>query len=224
MASERVGSKSTRSRWTGLKPWVTLVGSLVALFSGAAALVLFRVRGDLGKSVGGPRELFETALSVTGYGAVVMMVGALLGLVAVSLLALLRGVPVGNEARPAPPTNVAAAPASRIEVSRPPENGSWIKLVEGCVDVVDELDEHSDGFDTSRRELASHVVLRLEEVLERSGVEIITGEPTFDRARHKPVGTGAAASPGTTISETLSPGFAVGPRVLRRAKVRLLQG
>ncbi len=101
------------------------------------------------------------------------------------------------------------------------EDGRWMKLVEECVEVVDELDRHISTFDAPRREVAEHVVLRIEEVLERSGVEVISDEPIFDRSRHQPIGASATASPGAAISETLSPGFAVGRRVLRRARVRV---
>ena len=123
----------------------------------------------------------------------------------------------------------AAAPSS-TEISdlerataleEPLENGRWTKLVEQCVEVVDELDEHMGSFDPPRREVAGHVILRLEEILGRSGVEIISNDATFDRARHKPDSTHAVTDNGAGIYETLSPGFAVGPRVLRRARVRL---
>lgn len=115
---------------------------------------------------------------------------------------------------------------SRTETSdpgraNPLEDERWMKLVEECVEVVDELDEHLDDFDAPRREVARHMVLRLEEILERSGVEIISNEGIFDRARHKPDPDHAAAENGATVRETLSPGFAVGPRMLRRARVRL---
>ena len=96
-----------------------------------------------------------------------------------------------------------------------------MKLVEECVEIVDELDSHMDGLDAPRRELARHVVLRMEEILGRSGVEVIMNDATFDRARHKPTTASAATTPGAAISETLSPGFAVGRRVLRRARVRV---
>jgi len=96
-----------------------------------------------------------------------------------------------------------------------------MKLVEECVEVLDELDEHVDSFDAPRREVAGHVIVRLEEILGRSGVEIISNEATFDRTRHKPDSSHAATDNGAAIHQTFSPGFAVGPRVLRRARVRL---
>lgn len=101
----------------------------------------------------------------------------------------------------------------------PLEDKRWMRLVEECVEVVDELDQHMDRFDAPRREVAKHVILRLEEILGRSGVEVISNETAFDRGRHKPAGENTV--PGAAISETLSPGFAVEHRVLRRARVRL---
>jgi hypothetical protein len=101
------------------------------------------------------------------------------------------------------------------------EDGRWMTLVEECVEVVDDLDEHMDSFDTPRREVAGHVILRLEDILERSGVEVISNDAIFDRARHKPDADHSGTGNGAAVRETLSPGFAVGPRVLRRARVQL---
>jgi hypothetical protein len=99
------------------------------------------------------------------------------------------------------------------------ENGPWIGLVEDCVALIGEFDRHQSSFDLQCKEIVDHTVLRLEEVLVRSGVEIISDDVAFDRDRHKPdIGDSAA---GDIIAETISPGFAVEQRVLRRALVRL---
>jgi molecular chaperone GrpE (heat shock protein) len=105
---------------------------------------------------------------------------------------------------------------------------SWMELVEGCVEIIDELDRHMNPLDAPRREVdgqvvADVVVIRMEELLQRSGVDVISGEPIFDPRRHQPIEASAKASPGAPISETLSPGFAVGRRVLRRARVRVTE-
>lgn len=100
-------------------------------------------------------------------------------------------------------------------------DGAWEKLAEDCVDVVDELDRNMASFDPERQELADHVILRIEEVLERSGVDVISEDATFDSKRHRLEKATTKTSPGAHITETLSPGFAVGRRVLRRAKVRV---
>lgn len=110
---------------------------------------------------------------------------------------------------------------SGITSTNPLNYKPHIKLVEECVDVVDELDRHMASFDAPRRELADHVMLRLREALERSGVEVISDDVFFDRGRHKPAGPSARDSSGAVISEILSPGFAIGQRVLRRARVRV---
>ena len=99
----------------------------------------------------------------------------------------------------------------------------WLKLVEECVGLFDNLDRHFASFDPARQELVEHVLLQLQEILERSDVELIAGDATFERRRHQPEQPDARAAPGTPIIETLSPGFAVGNRVLRRARVRLAE-
>jgi hypothetical protein len=52
-------------------------------------------------------------------------------------------------------------------------------------------------------------------------VETICSDATFDRLRHQPDHTRPGITQGAAIAQTLSPGFAVGRRVLRRARVRL---
>jgi hypothetical protein len=133
-----------------------------------------------------------------------------------ALLGLVRGAP------PQPPSLSGSAGASPSLPSNgdPLDNGAWLGLVQECVQMVDELDRDSARFDPPRLEVADHVLCRLREALERSGVESITGEPAFDRARHQATGA-TSAVPGAAIAETLSPGFAVGKRILRRARVRI---
>jgi hypothetical protein len=142
--------------------------------------------------------------------------------IATALIALARE---GSRARgvgrgPVPTIPEVERPPPR-DSRPPPDNRRWIRLAEGCVEVIDELEQTADGFDAPSRELAEHVALRLEETLERSGVEVIKDEVNFDVARHRSVPGGAEPSTGATISETLNPGFAVGPLVLRRARVRV---
>jgi molecular chaperone GrpE (heat shock protein) len=97
----------------------------------------------------------------------------------------------------------------------------WIKLAQECVTLFDELDRKSASMDPRRQELAGYVCSQLEEILERSGVTIISGDLAFDESRHRPYPAVSRVADGTAIAETLSPGFVVGPRVLRRARVRL---
>jgi hypothetical protein len=109
----------------------------------------------------------------------------------------------------------------RERVVRPndPPDEQWVDLVDECVGLVEELDRDMSRFDEPRQELADHTIWRLAEVLERSGVDLISDDETFDKKRHQPYGSKAA--PDDPIAETLSPGFAVGRRVLRRARVRV---
>jgi molecular chaperone GrpE (heat shock protein) len=100
-------------------------------------------------------------------------------------------------------------------------NKAWIKLTEECVSLFDELDRKSATMDARRQELAGYVCSQLEEILERCGVTIISGDSAFDERRHRPYPAVSRVATGTVIAETLSPGFVVGPRVLRRARVRL---
>lgn len=100
------------------------------------------------------------------------------------------------------------------------EDERWIELVERCVDLFNELDGLAGAMTGSDRELVDHIGVRLQNILEQSGVEVIDRDVEFDRARHRPV-PAVAAPPGSPIAETVSPGFAVGRRVLRRASVRV---
>lgn len=114
-------------------------------------------------------------------------------------------------------TTVATEPSS----PDPLDNTPWMNLVEKCVDLIDELDRLLESLDPPRQEMAEHVISRLQEVLERSGVNVISGDTQFDRSRHESATRKSGLSPGTPITATLSPGFAVGRRVLRRARVQL---
>lgn len=97
----------------------------------------------------------------------------------------------------------------------------WMNLVEECAGVVNDLDRHMGSFDPARREVADHVILKLAEGLERSGVDLILDDEDFDSRRHQSVEAKSGTVSGATIAETVSPGFAVGRRVLRKAQVRV---
>jgi hypothetical protein len=101
------------------------------------------------------------------------------------------------------------------------EDDRWFGLVEDAVDLVDELDRGRDRWGREQQVLADHVVFRIAEILQRSEVEIISGDEPYDRNRHAAVGSVSGRAAGAVITETVSPGFAVGHRVLRRARVRL---
>lgn len=87
-----------------------------------------------------------------------------------------------------------------------------------CVLLYDELDQNIAFFDEEKRHLAEHVMARLEDILTAAGAEAIRDETLYNRLRHQP---DKIVSNGTAIAATLSPGFALGRKVLRRARVRI---
>ncbi|MHB1424410.1 MAG: hypothetical protein ACYC3I_14660 [Gemmataceae bacterium] len=113
-------------------------------------------------------------------------------------------------------------PASTVG-DDPLQNKPWLNLVEECVDLYDELDRLQPSLDASAQELADHCRCRLLEILERSGVSILAENATFDRGRHQAESARESPPEGTPIEATLSPGFAVGRRVFRRARVKLAE-
>ena len=179
--------------------------------------MILRMQADGGPSLPYLLLLLSLGLAVLGSLALVVISG---------LTLLFGGSRSGRSGAAGADISAPSQTESQTESSNfgdvsPVEDGRWMKLVEECVEVVDELDEHMGDFDAPRREMAGHVILRLEEILERSGVEVISDEAIFDRARHKPHADHAATDNGAAVSKTLSPGFVVGSRVLRRARVRL---
>jgi molecular chaperone GrpE (heat shock protein) len=101
------------------------------------------------------------------------------------------------------------------------DDRQWLGLVEECVELYDELDEASPHLDPGGQQMAAMICARLRAVLEEAGVTVIEGESRFDRHRHRPVPNAGGIATGSPIVETLSPGFAVDRRVLRRAAVRV---
>jgi molecular chaperone GrpE (heat shock protein) len=100
-------------------------------------------------------------------------------------------------------------------------NGPWLGLVEDCVDLFDELERLHAHLDPGRQEMADHVAYRLRDILERSGLSVISDDQSFDRSRHEADPADQQVESGARIAETVSPGFAAGRRVFRRARVRL---
>jgi hypothetical protein len=100
-------------------------------------------------------------------------------------------------------------------------NKDWFSLVEECVELVKKLDSQQKGLDSARQEMVQYFVSQLQESLQRGGVQVITDEPIYDSVRHQVAPARPNVPTGSRIVETLSPGFAVGERILRRARVRL---
>jgi hypothetical protein len=109
----------------------------------------------------------------------------------------------------------------RFPSAQQSEDRRWLNLVEALVALLDELERHRPYPDLTASDLAEHIDLRVQEILERAGVTVIAGDTTFDRNRHQPEPPAAQACAGALIQETLRPGLAVGRRVFRRARVRL---
>jgi hypothetical protein len=96
-------------------------------------------------------------------------------------------------------------------------------LAEECVSLFDEVERNKPFFAPPGQELAEHVLCRIQEMLQRSGVAAIADEAIFDRHRHQPVNRNPGATEQARIIETISPGFAIGQRILRRARVKLAE-
>lgn len=106
-------------------------------------------------------------------------------------------------------------------VENPLENRAWLRVVEEMVMLFEEVERIGTSLSASERTIAEHTQLRLQEILERAGVGLIAEDTAFDRTRHQPEPRGAQVARGAAIARTLSPGFVVGPRVLRRARVQV---
>ena len=101
------------------------------------------------------------------------------------------------------------------------DNSQWLKLVEECIELEGDLVNLYEHLDVTSQHIVDHTTLRIQEMLERSHVEIIANEHAFNRARHQTKPMHPIPRPGTPITVTLHPGFAVGRRVLRRAEVQV---
>lgn len=121
----------------------------------------------------------------------------------------------GHEEPGAPSPTPAWPPVDSLN------NRPWIKLAEDCVALYDELDHHLTALDAGGRDLAEHVCLRLQEILQRNDVTIIDEDGGFERTLHQPTGGSAGGGSEPRQVTILSPGFRVGRRILRRARVQL---
>ena len=85
---------------------------------------------------------------------------------------------------------------------------------------MDEIDALLRESDTENDNRLQHVSLRMETILDRSGLERIENEPEYDICRHFVVSDGPIPK-GARIVETLRPGFRLDRRILRRAQVKV---
>lgn len=190
-----------------------LATSLLALLASGATLLLLHLDTDV-------VWLIITAAIAVATAAACVILSAL----RFTTPALAVSPPVQYASpSPAPLASIPPTPSNDAS-SNPLDNRQWMSLVEECVELFDEFERHKASFDDSSRELGEHINSRLQEILERAGVETITSDSNFDPRRHKAKSTISVEATGDAlIAETLSPGFAIGPRVLRRAHVRLLE-
>jgi hypothetical protein len=104
----------------------------------------------------------------------------------------------------------------------------WRPLVERLVELYAELERDDETLRTTERpetaDLSRHIRLRLQEVLGRGGVTVLSDAPDgFDRTRHEtPPGTAIPAE-GTAVARFLSPAFLIEGRILRRARVEVTE-
>lgn len=113
----------------------------------------------------------------------------------------------------------ATASLASVDGTAPGSDGDWRGLVEDSLELVDEMQALAGRPAAPQRELCTHVVWRLSEVMQRSGVEVISELGPYDRARHASI-TRVTADDGAQVTEVLWPGFTIGREVLRRATVR----
>lgn len=100
-------------------------------------------------------------------------------------------------------------------------NRPWVRLVEDCTELYSEIADRLPCYDSNQLNLAHHVLDRLLEILERNGVTIISGDHVFDRTRHTTEGRPLDVPADSPILATISPGFAIEKRVLRKAVVKI---
>lgn len=122
---------------------------------------------------------------------------------------------------PAPevPAEVPQSEEVAFPASPPDPN---LSLVEDIVGLLDELERHGSSASADAREWWEHLRLRLEEILQRSGLQPIANDSIFDRMRHQPESPDPRIESGDVIVETVRIGLTLGPRVIRRALVRVI--
>jgi molecular chaperone GrpE (heat shock protein) len=101
-----------------------------------------------------------------------------------------------------------------------------LDLLEDCVSLFDEIDGHIASLDPPAQEIAKHVCDRLQEILERAGMEVIAEDGVFNRRLHRPEkkGSGNNGDDSQWHARILSPGFQLDRRVYRKARVSLRPG
>lgn len=131
-----------------------------------------------------------------------------------------RREPLGDPLPPEPPV----APAHRPDdgpLLPPSDADRFVQAVGELTELVAVLDRQRGQVDEVARPWLDYLIDQVTGVLVRCDVELIDSEAAYRRARHEPVGSAAMPAEGQEIVETIRPGFALGRRVLLRARVRL---
>ena len=127
-------------------------------------------------------------------------------------------VPAKEESEETPIAEVASVQEKPVSIL---DNKPYVKVIEDLFQLSSEMERiGGKSSDEGMKSIAEHVVMRLEEIFERNGLSPIDGETSFDVRRHKPEPASVVAD-GSEIAETLSPGWSLDERVMRRAKVRI---
>jgi hypothetical protein len=144
-------------------------------------------------------------------------------------LSILQDMPAQQDGSPPPeivpkweaPTHEQEPEAiGQIERTNGTEDERRNLLIQECTDLMNELDTFHTKADENNRQLIEHTLSRLENALDRTGVERIENESRFDIVRHR-ADFGKRIPQGAPISETIRPGYLLKNRVIRRALVKV---
>lgn len=99
------------------------------------------------------------------------------------------------------------------------DNKPFVKLAEECAGLMNEFDGYAERLETEEGKMMTEMVVkRLQELLERVGLERIDNETEFSVLRHSPIPM-QLVKEGTPIVQTRFPGLVLGNRVYRKATV-----
>lgn len=133
---------------------------------------------------------------------------------------LLWSRPAARPAHPGPAEPVEPVELRPVEPIEPGEpSDDWMSLVEDLLEYVDELETVAARAPGSERQLVSHLVWRTSECLGRAGIDVIDRAAPFDRRLHRVYSGSRPEADQHAVDLVIWPGYALGPRVLRRATV-----
>lgn len=115
---------------------------------------------------------------------------------------------------------IVESPESVTAKPQASSDAAFFDVIKDCADLLIQLEDMEGRLDEKAKPLAEHVKINLQEIIERAGANRIDGEVRFDVARHQPVPAKVVAK-GSTIKATLGPGYEVGGKIVKRARVVL---